>query len=134
MSVTLRNTIVRAFNSTLEETMESIHRLYEENPHIVSGKISIKKMISANPSMIIQIWHTYIYLPYKDDLTHGGIDFFFNKDYAHDLQYMGNAQFILEAIEQIREPMQLMDADNKEKLSIKLKKLNEMSAQWKKII
>ena len=125
-----KNTVVRTFNNIFENVFSFVLELYPDNPHIIAGQISYKRAIALNHTIIIKAWYKWIYLPYKNDLHSNGIDFFFEKEYSGDVEGMANAGVILQAIEQLRAPMQQMDAEHKQMIQTKLIHLNKLSKKF----
>jgi hypothetical protein len=51
--------------------------------------------------------------PYNDQIEKGDIGFFLEKDYTHDLEYMGNS--VMQKVDTLRGPVRDMGADNQAK-------------------
>jgi hypothetical protein len=107
-----KSTLLRAFNKHFFEFMDDIISIYPDAADIISGRASFDLIKRANPTAILKVWHTYIYLPYKEVIDHGDISFFFEKDYCQDLVDVVNRKEIMDVIDRIRGPIKQMDPAN----------------------
>jgi len=83
-----------------------------------------------NPTIIIKVWHSCVYLPYIDIINSGNITFFFEKNYNDDLQNLANSNEIIKVIDKIREPIKNMDEVNKQHSMQYIQKLSKLSASY----
>ena len=74
---------------------------------------SFETIKKANPTIILKAWSSSVYVPYKTSIDNGDIDFFVNKDYKEDLNYISNSQEVMKVIDTIREPIRSMDDVNR---------------------
>ena len=79
--MTDKTTILRAFNTHLFEFLDDIISVFPDNVDIVASKTSLEFTKKANPTLIVKIWYSYVYLPYAEIIDSGNLDFFINKDY-----------------------------------------------------
>jgi len=107
-----KSTLLRAFNKHFFEFMDDIISIYPDATDIISGRATFELIRKANPTAILKVWHTYIYIPYKEVIDLGDITFFFEKDYGQDLVDVANPKEIMDIIDRIRGPIKQMDAAN----------------------
>ena len=67
----------------------------------------------ANPTLLIKIWYSYVYMPYAEIIEKGDLDFFITKDYSEDLSYLQNSKNILNAIDTLRGQIKDMSETNR---------------------
>lgn len=125
-----KDVLVRTFNDIFNEILTFVRELHPDNPHIIAGHTSFRRAISLNYTLLISQWYKWVYTPYKDNMETDGLDFFFAKEYHHDLDGMSNAGVILNTIEQLRDPLREMAPEHKTIIQTKLTHLNKLSAKW----
>jgi hypothetical protein len=108
-----KSTILKTFNQTFFDFMNDVISIFPENTDIVTGKKFFELTKKANPTIIIKIWNSSIYTPYKDAINAGDVTFFFEKNYEEDLGNFENANEVLKFIDSFREPIRLMSDTNK---------------------
>lgn len=108
-----KTTILRAFNAHLFEFIDDIISVFPDNVDIVASKTSLEFTKKANPTLIVKIWYSYIYLPYAEIIDAGNLDFFINKDYSGDLSGLSNSRDISAAVDALRGPIRGMSESNK---------------------
>jgi len=108
-----KTTILRAFNTHLFEFLDDIISVFPDNVDIVASKTSLEFTKKANPTLIVKIWYSYIYLPYAEIIDAGNLDFFINKDYSGDLSGLSNSRDISAAVDALRGPIRGMSESNK---------------------
>lgn len=108
-----KSTALRAFNTHFDEFIQDIITVFPDNADIRAAKNIINLTRKANITMIIKIWHLYVYSPYKERIDNGDLDFFINKDYSEDLDGISNANDILKSIDSLRSPIKQMSDINK---------------------
>jgi hypothetical protein len=111
--MTDKTTILRAFNTHLFEFLDDIISVFPDNVDIVASKTSLEFTKKANPTLIVKIWYSYIYLPYAEIIDAGNLDFFINKDYSGDLSGLSNSRDISAAVDALRDPIRSMSESNK---------------------
>jgi hypothetical protein len=111
--MTDKTTILRAFNTHLFEFLDDIISVFPDNVDIVASKTSLEFTKKANPTLIVKIWYSYIYLPYAEIIDAGNLDFFINKDYSSDLSGLSNSRDISAAVDALRDPIRSMSESNK---------------------
>ena len=108
-----KSTVLRAFNTHLVEFLDDIISIIPGNVGLVTTKNSFEMYKKANPTLLIKIWYSYVYLPYAEIIDKGDLDFFINKDYSEDLSYLHNSKNILNAIDMLRGQIKEMSETNR---------------------
>ena len=108
-----KTTLLRAFNTHLVEFLDDIISIIPGNIGLVTTKNSFEMYKKANPTLLIKIWYSYVYLPYAEIIEKGDLDFFINKDYSEDLTYLQNSKSILNAIDTLRGQIRDMNEVNR---------------------
>lgn len=111
-----KSLLLKAFNKHFFQFLDDIILLFPNNIDLITSKQHFETIKSANPTLILKIWHKYIYTPYNDKIEAGDLEFFFEKDYAEDLKNLKNNEKVLSVINtSLRDPLRLMDDANMEK-------------------
>ena len=108
-----KSSVLRAFNTHLVEFLDDIISIIPGNVGLVATKNSFEMYKKANPTLLIKIWYSYVYLPYAEIIDKGDLDFFINKDYSEDLSYLQNSKNILNAIDTLRGQIKEMSETNR---------------------
>ena len=111
--MTDKSTLMRAFNTHFFEFLDDIIAIFPENKDISIARTSFDTIKKANPTAILKAWYQFVYMPYKDVIEGGDINFFFDKDYRSDLSHLSNSNEIMKTIDKIREPIRSMGDSNK---------------------
>ena len=119
--------IMRTFNSHLLELLNDVLVVYPENIEVLTFKKTIDTLKQFNPSIIIKSWYFFVYNKYKKEIDQGNINFFFEKDYSNDLEYIEDSNEIINMINNVRIPLSKMSDVNKEHTISYLKNLNKLS-------
>ena len=122
-----KKTILRTFNTHLFEFLDDIIRIFPDNLDIQTAKTSFYAIKQANPTIIIKTWFQYIYMPYKDTIDSGNIEFFFNKDYSEDLAYVANSKEVLKIVDTLKDPVSNMTEQQKKFTMEYLQNLSKLS-------
>lgn len=108
-----KSLLLKAFNKHFFQFLDDIILLFPDNVDLVSSRQYFDTIKSANPTLILKIWHKYIFTPYNDKIEDGDLNFFIEKDYAEDLKNLKNNEKILKVINtSLRDPLRLMDETN----------------------
>jgi hypothetical protein len=111
-----KSLLLKSFYKQLFDFLDDIISIMPENQELVKSKVYFTTLKQANPTLIIKIWHQYILVPYRELIEGGNVDFFLEKDYTEDLQYIPYAADVLRIIDtSIRNPIKEMNTENKEK-------------------
>jgi hypothetical protein len=105
--------VMKAFLNQFTDFVEDIQGVFPDNADIDSAKTALFLIKKTNPRILMDTWVTYIVEPYNDQIEKGDIGFFLEKDYTHDLEYMGNA--VMQKVDTLRGPVRDMGADNQAK-------------------
>jgi hypothetical protein len=108
-----KSTVLRAFNTHLVEFLDDIISIIPGNVGLVATKNSFEMYKKANPTLLIKIWYSYVYMPYAEIIEKGDLDFFITKDYSEDLSYLQNSKNILNAIDTLRGQIKNMSETNR---------------------
>jgi hypothetical protein len=108
-----KTTLLRGFNSHLFEFIDDIISVFPDNVDIKASRTSLEYTKKLNPTLIIKIWYSYIYLPYAGIIDAGDLEFFINKDYSSDVSNLPNSRDILAAVDSLRSPIRGMSDVNK---------------------
>jgi hypothetical protein len=128
--MTDKRTILRTFNTHLFEFLDDIIRIFPDNLEIQTAKTSFYAIKQANPTIIIKTWFQYVYMPYKDTIDSGNIEFFFNKDYSEDLAYVANSKEVLKIIDTLKDPVSNMTEQQKKFTMEYLQNLSKLSVLY----
>jgi predicted component of viral defense system (DUF524 family) len=111
-----KSILLKSFNKQLFDFLDDIISIMPDNTELVKSKVYFTTIKQANPTLIIKIWYSYIFVPYRDLIEESNIDFFLDKDYTEDLKYVPYAADVLRIIDtSIRNPIKEMNMENKEK-------------------
>uniref|UniRef100_A0A6C0JZM5 Uncharacterized protein n=1 Tax=viral metagenome TaxID=1070528 RepID=A0A6C0JZM5_9ZZZZ len=122
--------ILRTFNTHIFEFLDDIIRIFPDNLDIQTAKTSFLAIKQANPTIIIKTWVQYIYIPYKETIDSGNIEFFFNKDYSEDLAYIANSKEVLKIVDTLRGPVSNMSDQQKQFTMEYLQNLSKLSFMY----
>lgn len=125
-----KSTLSRAFNTLFIDFLGDIISIYPENKDIAKAKTQFETVKKMNPSLIIKMWNPLVYLPYKDVIDQGNIEFFFNKNYNDDVKNIPNSEEILKLIDKVRGPISTMDKTNQNICADYVQKLSKLSSVY----
>ena len=121
------STILRGFNNHLFEFLDDIISIFPENSDLKTAKTFFEFKKKGNVTILIKMWHEFVYKPYGVLLEQGELEHFITKDYSNDLVYMTNSKDILDAIDKIRKPLNNLSDDSKTICLNYLNNLNKLS-------
>ena len=108
-----KSLLLKAFNKHFFQFLDDIILFFPDNVDLVTSRQYFDTIKIANPTLILKIWHKYIYTPYNEKIEAGDLEFFIEKDYAEDLKNMKNNEKILKVINtSLRDPLRLMAEEN----------------------
>ena len=122
-----KSTILKTFNTHFFDFLDDIISIFPENTDIKTARKSFDNIKKLNPSIIIKVWHSYVYMPYSEVIDNGNIEFFFEKDYKVDLQTVANSGEIIKMIDVMRGPMKEMTPTNKAHSTKYVQNLSKLS-------
>jgi hypothetical protein len=106
--------ILKSFNKQFFDFIEDVNRIVDNNSDIKTSHIYFDSIKRANPSILLKIWHRYIYIPYQVQVNQGDLTFFLEKNYTDDLSLLPNNKELLRIIDNsLREPIRNMSEINK---------------------
>ena len=101
-----------AFNNQFAEFLEQVLQIFPGHVDIITFKNTVGTLKKANPGLLIRIWFDHICKNYMDEIEKGNIEYFLNKDYSQDMQYVSDAKGVIDAINKIRSPISEMGEKN----------------------
>ena len=110
-----KSLLLTAFNNQFFEFVDDVESVFYEDASIKKVKSALQLIKKMNPSMIIKIWYKYISLPYEVEIQNNNLNFFIEKDYKNDLQYINTSDNITNHIDVFRDPVRNMGKDNQDK-------------------
>ena len=125
-----KSTILKAFNTLFFDFLDDIIGIVDDSGDIRSAKTTFEMFRKGNPTIIIKVWNSYIYVPYADVINAGNLDFFINKDYSGDLSVLSNSGDVIKTIDKIRDPIRNMSEVNKAHSLEYIQKLSLLSAAY----
>ena len=128
--MTDKSTILKLFNEHFFEFMDELSIIFPENLDIVASINLFKLTKTANVTLLIKIWYTYVEAPYGDILRQDNLDYFLDKDYKDDLVNLPNAANALRGIDMLRKPIKETSQVNKEHSLNYIKNLCKMSVAY----
>ena len=125
--------LMRAFNAHFFDFLDDVIRIFPENKDIVVSRTSFDMIKKANPTIIIKVWHKFIYAPYKEVVDAGDITFFYEKDYSNDLSVLPNSGEIVKIIDSLRNPVSEMSEVNKAHTMKYIQNLSKLALLYSEI-
>ena len=113
-----KSDILAAFNNHFNDYLDDIKRIFPEDMDIKTAINYLKSIRKMNPRLVIRIWKSYICDPYREPIINGDINFFMNKSFNEDIQYLDTQKSqkeILDKIEYIKTITMQMGEDNLKK-------------------
>ena len=121
--------ILKAFCQHFIEFLDDIIIVFPNDIDLKTSRKIIFNLKKVNPKALIVNWKYYITDVYKEQIYKNNIDFFINKNYKKDLIDNRESEYILQVIERLRNPIQNLSQENKQKTIkyiINLTKLSEL--------
>lgn len=119
--------LVTVFNNHFAEFVSDIQSVFPDDPDILTAKNALLTIRKANPKLLVRIWLSYVYNPYKEQIEAGDINFFLTKDYSSDLARNDNADKIMESIDRLRNPVKQMSSENQAKTMKYIQNLSKLA-------
>jgi hypothetical protein len=134
MSSANKSVVLRGFNTYFFEFLDLVISYFPDRKELQTSKTAIELFKRANPTAIIKVWLSNVYTPYAAAINDGNIDFFVDKDYSSDLTNGGagggDLKKITEVIDNLREPVRLMTAEQRTVVINYIQNLSRMSVQY----
>lgn len=112
--MTDKSTFLKAFNTHFFDFIDDIIAVIKDNDELKYAKKSLETIKKANPTIIVKVWYSMVYLPYHQVIEAGNIEFFFDKDYRQEVAQFANSAEIMKIVDKLREPIRQMNDTNKE--------------------
>lgn len=130
-----KSTLLKAFNSQIEEFLDDIVILFPDNREIKTSRTAINMMKQANPKMLVSVWYRYIFVKYASEIEAENITYFLDKDYTEDVAKLekrsnGSGSSVIESINKLKGPLKELDSENTTKCLQYLKNLNNLSSMY----
>jgi len=109
-----KSAIIKGFNTHFFDFLDDVSGIIENNEDILTSKIFFEAVKRANPTLIIKYWYKHVYLPYKDVIDNGNVEFFINKDYNQDISVLENNEEVMKSINSIKISIKEMSKVNQE--------------------
>jgi hypothetical protein len=122
--------ILTAFNDHFIEFVNDIINIFPNDKDILTAKNYFILIRKSNPKLIIKIWKKFISTKYEKEISSGDISFFIDKNYNDDLDGIENSDKIMEAINRLRNPVKLMDDENRQKTMKYIQNLSKISSLY----
>jgi hypothetical protein len=119
-----KSIFIKSFNNLFFKLFEEVLELFPDNQEILKGKIACETLKSMNITSLIKGWKLYITSKYKTEIQDGNFDFFMKHNYEEDVS--GN-QELLKMIQQLREPIESMNEDQRNSCFLKIQQLTQWS-------
>lgn len=126
-------TLLTAFNDHFMDFVNDIINVFPQDADLASAKNSFILIRKANPKMIIKIWQKFVVEKYSDVIDNNDISFFINKDYSSDLTNAENSDKIMEAINRLRGPVQMMTPEDQKKVMKYIQNLKKLSVLYNSV-
>jgi hypothetical protein len=109
-----KSLFLKSFNKQYFDFLEDIISIVPDNIDIQTALKYFETIKRANPTILIKLWYSKVYIPYHIEIELGNIDFFLEKDYNDDLTSLPNGKEISKIIDNsIRYPIKNMNEVNK---------------------
>jgi hypothetical protein len=125
-----KSSILKAFNNHFFDFVDNVISVIDDNAELQYGKSSLLTIKKANPTLIVKMWYSRIYVPYKDFIEKGDIEFMLAKDYTTDTSDLPNAKKINDLIDKLRTPIRDMSETNKQHCVKFVQNLSQLSALY----
>jgi hypothetical protein len=129
----LKMQLLKTFNDQFMQFTDDIITVFPDDADLRLAKNAFIFFRKANPKVLIDIWHRYVSLKYKDIIQAGDVSFFLEKDYNDDFVYLNEwSARTLEGVNRLRAPLKNMNLENQEKAMKYCQNLTSLSLlYWK---
>jgi hypothetical protein len=122
--------LLKVFNDHFIEFIEDIIRVFPIDQDLTTVKNYFLLIRKTNPKLIITVFHEHVYLKYDKQIQNNNIQFFIDKDYKDDLTENKHSDKIIESINRLRNPIRLMNEEDKMKTVKYLQNLCKLSNSY----
>jgi hypothetical protein len=121
---------LKVFNDHFIEFIEDIIRVFPTDVDLNTVKNYFLLIRKSNPKLIITVFHEHVYLKYNEQIQNNNIQYFIDKDYKDDLSESKHSDKIIESINRLRNPIRLMNEEDKMKTVKYLQNLCKLSNSY----
>jgi len=125
-----KSIILKGFNTHFFDFLDDVASIIPNNEEILTTKVFFESIKKANPTVLIKCWYNYVYIPYKDIIDNGDIQYFLEKDYGQDVSTFSNSEEIIKGINKIREPIKNMTEINQKHSMQYIQNLSKLSIAY----
>jgi hypothetical protein len=122
--------VLKVFNDHFIEFIDDIIRVFPTDVDLNTVKNYFLLIRKSNPKLIITVFHEHVYLKYNEQIQNNNIQFFIDKDYKDDLSENKHSDKIIESINRLRNPIRLMNEEDKMKTVKYLQNLCKLSNSY----
>lgn len=122
--------VLKVFNDHFIEFIDDIIRVFPTDVDLNTVKNYFLLIRKTNPKLIITVFHEHVYLKYNEQIQNNNIQFFIDKDYKDDLSENKHSDKIIESINRLRNPIRLMNEEDKMKTVKYLQNLCKLSNSY----
>ena len=123
--------LVTVFNGHFTEFVNDIQSVFPYDTDILTAKNALIAIRKANPKLLISVWLTLVYIPYKNEIDNGDVHFFMSKNYNDDFDDKNpSKKKILEVIDSIRQPIREMGEANQMKTMKYIQNLSKLALMY----
>jgi hypothetical protein len=122
--------VLKVFNDHFIEFIDDIIRVFPKDVDLNTVKNYFLLIRKTNPKLIITVFHEHVYLKYDEQIQNNNIQFFIDKDYKDDLSENKHSDKIIESINRLRNPIRLMNEEDKMKTVKYLQNLCKLSNSY----
>jgi len=124
--------IIKTFNDHFEEFLDDLCVLFPDDTEIKTLNVNIKRLRSANPTISIKAFESYVSKKYREQIVSNDLGFFIQKDYTSDLVNTNMTSRIMTKINELREPIGELQIESQDKVMKYLNNLLKLSDLYKK--
>jgi hypothetical protein len=110
--MTDKSTILKTFNIQFFDFLSDVITIVPNNIDLINAKKSFETIKRLNPTALIKVWFTHVFIPYKEIIETGDARFFLDKDYKNDLSILSNSNDILKIIDTLKSELKNMGEAN----------------------
>ena len=131
-----KSIVLKAFNKQFFEFIDDIISVFPDNVEMLTARDAFLTFKNMNPTILAKVWYSGVYIPYKEQIETGDIDFFTEKDYTSDVGGSPNeksTQNVLNMIDKVRDPIKNMTRQSKDQVHKYIQNLTKLSIAYSKL-
>ena len=126
-----KNQIIETFNKHIMEFVRDIERVFPTDKDIMDSRKSLNRTIMIMPQAVIRAFNEHICMVYGKEIEEGNLDFFIDNDYnSKHGHIINNNNWIINKINELRQPVRNMLDDDKAKVIQYLKNLKKLTDMY----